>query len=136
MTSLPRKRMQADRVEHFVGLFVEVRNHHDDAAAAEVLRQLAQRRPEAAGAPGLHAIERVQHDVDVLGRRRHVIDDLLVEGHEADAIALLAHQVGQAGRPASSRNPASLMRAPNAIDFETSSSTLKFEFESASNSLM
>ena len=38
----------------------------------------------------------MQHGVHVLGRRRHVLDDLAVERDEADAVALVVHQVGQA----------------------------------------
>ena len=52
------------------------------------------RRP---GRSRLQPIEHVQHGVHVLGRRRHVLDDLAVEGAEADPVALVVDQVGQAG---------------------------------------
>ena len=98
------------------------------------------RRASAAAArdgPGARPrpIQRVQHDVEVLGRRRHVLDDVFVERDEADAVALLVHEIGQAGgqrlRVIELRDP----RLPKAIDFDTSSSTEKFALESASNSL-
>jgi hypothetical protein len=34
----------------------------------------------------------------VLRRHRHVVDDVVVEGDDADAVALLVGEVGQAGR--------------------------------------
>ena len=48
------------------------------------------------GALGLRAIERVQHHVEVLRRRRHVRDDVVVEGDDADAVALPLREVGEA----------------------------------------
>jgi hypothetical protein len=52
----------------------------------------------AARTPGLQPIQHVQHRVHVLGGRRHVLDDLAVERDEPDAVALVMHEVGQAGR--------------------------------------
>ena len=88
------------------------------------------RRPAAS--PG--AIERVQHDVEVLGRRRHVLDDVLVEGDEADAIALLVDQVGQARgqrlRVIELAEPRAERHRLRHVEQDA-----KFAFESASNSL-
>ena len=42
-------------------------------------------------------VQDVQHDVHVLGGGRDVLDDVAVESHEADAVALPVHQVRQAG---------------------------------------
>ena len=50
ITSLPRKRIRPTASSTSSRLFVEVRNQHDDAAPAEVLGQLVQRRPEPARA--------------------------------------------------------------------------------------
>ena len=41
--------------------------------------------------------ERVQHVRQVLGRRRDDLDDVLVEGDEPDAVALLVREVREAG---------------------------------------
>ena len=51
-----------------------------------------------AGTLGLGAIEGMEHDVEVLRRCRHVGDDVLVEGEDADAVALPLRQVGEARR--------------------------------------
>ena len=56
-----------------------------------------QRRPAICpGRSAFDAVERVEHHVEVLGRGRHVLDDVVVEGDEADAVALLVHEVGEA----------------------------------------
>ena len=61
-----------------------------------MLGHLVQRRAQAPGVRRLQPVEHVEHDVHVLGRRRHVLDDVAVERHQADAIALPVDQVGQA----------------------------------------
>ena len=91
------KPQRRHRLEHGVGVLVEIGDQHQDAPAAEVLRQLVERRLEAARRARLQPVHDVQHRVHVLGRRRHELDHVVVEGGEADAITLVVHQVGQAG---------------------------------------
>ena len=86
-----------DRVEDRVGLVVEIGDEQQDAAALEVLGHLVQRRAQVAGPLGLRPIQRVQHHVEVLRRRRHVRDDVVVEGDDADAVALAVREIGEAG---------------------------------------
>ena len=67
-----------------------------------MLRHLVQRLAHpAARAARLEPIQHAEHGVHVLGRRRHMLDDLTVERHETDAVALAMDQVRQAG----SQNP-------------------------------
>ena len=94
--SLPRNRSGPIASMHRVRLLVEIRNQDQQPAAAEVLGHLVQRRAQAARTGRLQAIEHVQHDVHVLGRGRHVLDDVVVERDEPDAVALAVHQIGQA----------------------------------------
>ena len=85
------------------------------------------------GPLGLRAVERVQHHVEVLRRRRHVRDDVVVEGDDADAVALALREVGEAGADEASRIPASRCRwLANPIDREMSNSTEKLVLVSAS----
>ena len=61
------------------------------------------------------------------------VDDVVVEGDDADAVALALRQVGEAGADDSSRIPASAMpRLANFIDREMSSSTDRLVLVSAS----
>jgi len=86
-----------DSLENGLGLVVEVRQQQQDPAPLEVFGHLVERRAQVAGPLGLGAVERVQHHVEVLGRSRHVRDDVLVEGEDTDAIALLVRQIREAG---------------------------------------
>ena len=86
------------RAENLVGLGVEVGDDDNDAAPAEVLGQLLERRADVTGSLGRGSIDRVQHHVEVLGRGRDVVDHVVVEGYQADAIALLVNEIGQACR--------------------------------------
>ena len=52
------------------------------------------------------ALEGVEQDRQVLGGGRHEVDHVLVEGDEADAVALLPGEVGEAGRPGTARSRA------------------------------
>jgi hypothetical protein len=100
MRSLPRWLSSASRVEHRAGVLVEVGHEHHQAPATAGLARLVQRSRERALAAALRgpvdAVERVQQDRQVLGRGRHEVDDVLVEGHEAHAVPLLAREVGEA----------------------------------------
>jgi hypothetical protein len=58
--------------------------------------QLAHRTRQLARALGLGAIERVEQHVEMFCRRRHVRDDLAVEGDDADAVPLPVREVRQA----------------------------------------
>ena len=88
---------RGDRFEHRLRILVEVRDEHEEAAPREVLRQLPHRRRQLAGLRRLQPIEDVQRGLHVLRRRRHVLDDVVVEGGEPDAVALPVDHVGQAG---------------------------------------
>ncbi len=46
----------------------------------------------------LDALDRVEDQLEVFGRRRHEVDDVMVDGHNADAVALLAREVAQTRR--------------------------------------
>ena len=84
------------RLEHRLRLLVEIGDQDEQAAAREVLGQLVHRRRQLPGLRRLQPIEDVQRRLHVLGRRRHVFDDVVVERGEADAVALAVDQVGQA----------------------------------------
>ena len=86
-----------DRLEHRIWIVVEVGHERENAASLEVLGQVAQHM-QVAGSSGRCAIQRVQHDVEMLGRRRDVLDDRAVEGHDPDPIALAMGQIRQTGR--------------------------------------
>ena len=79
-------------------------------AAMAGLRGLAQRprelAPAAVAERAVQAVERVQEDGQVPGRRRHEVHHVLVEGDEPDAVALLAGEIGQAGGQRSGRSRA------------------------------
>ena len=93
---IAEKPQRFDRFEDVVRLVVEIRDEEQDAAALEVLGHLLERLAQVARPRRFGAIERVQHDVEVLRRRRHVRHDLGVERHDADPIALLLRHVGEA----------------------------------------
>jgi hypothetical protein len=86
-----------DRFENRVGLLVEIRNQHENAAALEVLGHLVQRNRQVARSFGPRAVERMQDDIEVLRRRRDLRDDVVVERDGADAVALALRQVGETG---------------------------------------
>ena len=84
-----------DSFGHGLRLLVEVRNHHQKAAPPEELGQLLHGRQELACPHRHQFVERVQHHFHVLGRGRHMFTDVVVERHQAHAIALPVHEVGQ-----------------------------------------
>ena len=85
-----------DGVHDGFGISYEIGHDDEDAAAAEVLGHLLHRHLEVALALRLRAIERVQHAIEVLRRRRDVRHDVVVERDAADAVALLLREIGQA----------------------------------------
>ena len=101
---------QRDRVEHRAGILVEVRDQHDQAAAMAGLASLAAaarasvpcRLPPAPVGP----VERVQERLAGACRRRHEVDDVLVERDEPDAVALLARRGRRGTRRGSARSRA------------------------------
>ncbi len=95
---VPEKPQRLDRLEDDVGLLVKIRDEREHAAPLEVLRHLPDRPAQVAGAFRLRPIQRVQDDVEMLGRHRHVTDDVLVERDEAHAVALAVRQIGEARR--------------------------------------
>ena len=92
-----REAQGLDRVEHLLRLLVEVGDDGDDAGPLEELRRLVERRPQRAGPARRHPVEGVQRDLEVLGGRRHPLDDVVVEGHDAHPVALLRAEVAEAG---------------------------------------
>ena len=104
--SLPRPRTWLSALIDRIGILIEVGDQHDEASPPERLRQLLQRREQRrfAGrrlrvARGvLDAVERVQHEPQMLGRRRHVVDDVVVDRRHADAVALQTREVRETRR--------------------------------------
>ena len=92
-----REAQGLDRGEHLLGLLVEVGDDGDDARPLEELRRLVEGRPQRAGPARLHPVEGVEGDLEVLGRRRHPLDDVVVEGHDAHPVALLHAEIAEAG---------------------------------------
>src|SRR6185312_8674177 len=96
----------AQRFNDIVGILVKIGDEDDEAAPAQILRELLERFEQGrlAGAGALVApfplqpIERVQDELEVLGRRRHVVDDIAVDRRQRYAVALQAREVGEAGR--------------------------------------
>src|SRR5436190_10632583 len=86
-----------DGLEHRLRVFVEVGDEDEEAAPREELGQLLHRRRQSSGPGRLQPIEDVERRLHVLGRRRHVLHDVVVEGGEADAVPLAVHHVGEAG---------------------------------------
>ena len=128
---------RADRLEDGVRLLVEIRDQRRACRVRPKCSAILCSGPlRLPGLRRLQAVEHVQHGFHVLRRRRHVLDDVIVEGDEADAVALPVDEIRQAAgqhlRVFEFRTPCE----PNPIDFETSISTEKLAFESASYSLM
>ena len=104
-----------ERVDDGVRILIEIGDEQDETAAAHGLRQLPQRREQRRLARRglrvapclLDAIERVQNELQMLRRRRHVVDDVGVDRREADAIALHAREVRRATPRDSSRTSTS-----------------------------
>ena len=97
MMSLPRNRSGATASSDRFRLLVEIRDHHQHAAAAEVLGQLVQRLLQAARAvPGFSRSSTCSTVSMCLADGGTCSTTSLSKAHEADAIALVVHEVGQA----------------------------------------
>ena len=84
-------------LEHGFRLLVEIGDQNENAPPIERLGDLEHRSSELPGTAGLDLVDRMKHDIEMLGRRWHEVDDVIIEGDHTDPVPLLPREVGQAG---------------------------------------
>ena len=92
------EKLWLERVENGTRIVIEVRDEEQDSASLEVLGHLGQGDAEMAWTFGTCPVERVQHHVEVLRRRRDVFHDVSVEGENAYPVALPMCQIRETRR--------------------------------------
>jgi hypothetical protein len=90
--------VRLERFHQVRRVLVEIGNQHDDGTAFEMFGEPVEHRDQPARLFRAGSIERVQQHVEVLGRRRHVRNDVLVERDDADTIPLAVREIGQRRR--------------------------------------
>jgi len=95
-----------ERVDDFIRILIKVRDEDHETATPQRVREFAKRfvqgrpsgrRLRVACAP-LDAVEREEDLSQMLGRRRNVVDDVVVDRRQPDAVALQAGEVRQTRR--------------------------------------